>query len=56
MDDTKHDEQCQCACHKITSEDGCEHEVGKQIQWLAGKSIQQVARERTNAQGCYGVA
>ena len=56
MDDAQGDEEGQGAGQQITTEDRREDEVGQQVEGLAGKRVEQVAREGADAKGRNSVA
>lgn len=56
VDDAEDDEQGERACYEVSGKHGGEDEIGQQIEGFAGKGVEQIAREGTDAQGCNGVA
>ena len=56
VDDAQQDEERQRAADDVARKDGGEHEVRQQVQRLARKGVEQVARERAYQQGRHGVA
>ncbi len=54
--DAEHDEQGKEARHHVAGEDGDEDEVGEQVKRFPGERVEQVARERTDAERRDGIA
>lgn len=55
VDDTEDDEQREGACHDVAGKHAGEHEIGEQVEGLAGESVDEIARERTDAERCHRV-